>query len=263
MALEKRYDPNDRTLTFDDGPDDLDFFYDEFPPPRARMSCGHVVTPMSLTNWCRRLLTEGKSTFECGASGCKAVWSYKEVCKMALLTPEEMKEFEQKLFKIASKSFLDVKACPGCKRYVMRSNVTDLSVICTVCTAKKQSKYLFCWQCLREWKGQAGRSDRCDNPGCTNQALKLLEICPEIVFLSVKGVTGCPSVRGCPTCGMLVEHDKTKCKNVVCCRCKKEFCFVCLKFTQECQRLAPRSWYGPCSTGVAPRQTSLPMWQRK
>lgn len=181
---------------------------------------------------------------------------------MALLTSEEMREFEKKMFSIASKSFLDVKACPGCKCFVMRGDLTDLSVKCTVCTAKKQRNYIFCWQCLREWIGRAPRSDRCDNPGCTNQALELLRTCPDIVFASVKGVTGCPCVRACPHCGMLVEHDKTKCKNVICCRCKQEFCFVCLKITQECQRLTPNSYYGPCSTGVTPRQAALPEWRR-
>lgn len=262
MQREKCYDPADRTLTFVDGADDLDFLYEEFASRRARMSCGHAVTPMSLTNWCRRLLNEGKATFVCGASGCNAVWPYKEVCKMALLTPEEMKEFEKKMFTIASKSFLEVKACPGCKSSVIRSDLTDLSVKCTICTTERQRNYIFCWQCLREWRGPTPGSDRCENPGCTNQTLELLKTCPDIVFTSVKGVTGCPCVRACPNCGMLVEHDKSKCKNVVCFRCKKEFCFVCLKFTTECQQLAPNSYYGPCSTSVAPRQTSLPVWRR-
>lgn len=29
-----------------------------FDSPRARMSCGHVVTPMSLTKWCEELLKQ-------------------------------------------------------------------------------------------------------------------------------------------------------------------------------------------------------------
>lgn len=55
---EKCYDPRDRTLTFVNGDDDLDFLCENFKSLRAKMSCGHAVTPMSLTNWCRRLLDQ-------------------------------------------------------------------------------------------------------------------------------------------------------------------------------------------------------------
>jgi len=39
--------------------------------------------------------TQGESRFVCGQFGCGAEWSYAEVCKMALLTPEEKKHFER------------------------------------------------------------------------------------------------------------------------------------------------------------------------
>ena len=142
----------------------------------------------------------------------------------------------------------------------MRTNPNDLSVICTNCRARQRS-YKFCWQCLREWKGPAPRSDRCENDGCINQQLETLRRCPEIIFESVKDVTGCPSIRACPTCGALVEHDQTQCKNIVCPRCVVEFCFVCLKLTDECLELS--EYYEPCFSNVAPRQTSIPVWQRK
>lgn len=82
---EKCYDPQDRTLTFVDEEDVLDCKYHIYEPLtavldmditrlllsvrllveyygyrslKARMSCGHAVTPMSLTRWCRRQLDE-------------------------------------------------------------------------------------------------------------------------------------------------------------------------------------------------------------
>ncbi len=120
---------------------------------------------------------------------------------------------------------------------------------------------MFCWQCLKEWKGPVPRSDCCENEGCMNP-LVILRKCEDIKFVSVRGVTGCPSIRACPTCGLLVEHNKTKCKNTVCSDCKVEFCFVCLKLTKECQKINPYSYFTVCSTGVAPRQTSIPVQQR-
>ncbi|KAM8748248.1 uncharacterized protein AB9X84_015986 [Acanthopagrus schlegelii] len=258
---EKCYDPRDRTLTFVDGEDELDFLCMGYKSRRAKMSCGHAVTPMSLTDHCRRLLDEGKWRFVCGK--CDAEWSFEEVRKMALLTPGEVEEFEKKTFVNAAPN-LKVKECPGCKSLVVRKDLDDLSVRCTVCTANRQSLYKFCWQCLREWKGPVLRTDHCDNDGCQSP-LGILKNCGDVVLKGVMDVRGdplkCPSTRACPTCGMLVGHNGTKCKNVHCRQCKVEFCFVCLKTTTECQRINARSWFRICSTGIAPRQTSIPVWQ--
>ncbi|XP_033507895.1 E3 ubiquitin-protein ligase RNF19A-like [Epinephelus lanceolatus] len=257
---EKCYDPGDTTLTFVNEDDGLDFLCEDFKSLRAKMSCGHAVTPMSLTNHCRRLLDKGECRFVCGLPRCDVEWTYEEVRKMALLTSEEMDYFEKKMFS-NYKDHLNAKLCPGCKSCVMRTDLCNLSVKCTLCTADKKKTFMFCWQCLKEWKGPAPRSDRCENEGCINQPLETLRNCPDIIFESVRGVTGCPSIRACPTCGFLVEHSKKKCKNIVCSRCKVEFCFVCLKLTKECLKLKPYSYYETCSSGVAPRQTSIPVWK--
>ncbi|XP_026208891.1 probable E3 ubiquitin-protein ligase RNF144A [Anabas testudineus] len=261
MALkEKSYDPNESSLTFVDREDASDFSCEGSTSLRALMSCGHVVTPTSLKNCCRRLLNQGKSRFVCGQSGCNAEWSYEEVCKMALLTPEEMQLFEKTMTSNAARSF-PTKLCPKCKCTVMRRSQSNLRVCCTVCPANKGRTFKFCWQCLKKWRGLAPRSDRCANYGCTNQSVNILRHCPDATFESVEGVTGCPSMRACPTCGMLLQHDNTQCKNVVCPQCRKEFCFVCLKLTKKC--LITSEEYMPCSRGVAPRQTSIPVWRKK
>ncbi|XP_037615278.1 probable E3 ubiquitin-protein ligase RNF144A-A [Sebastes umbrosus] len=252
---EKCYDPEDTTLTFVEGDDVLDFLYEDFKSLRAKMSCGHAVTPMSLTNWCNRLLDEGRCKFVCGQTGCDVEWPFEEVRKMALLTPEEIEYFEKILFSNAAKDYLDVKACPGCKSHVVRSNLHNVCVECTVCTTKRGRIYRFCWHCLKRWTGPA-RSDHCENDECQSP-LKILKSCPDITFEDVEGVTGCPSIRACPTCGLLVEHNKTQCKTMICLRCKVKFCFVCLKLSEEC-----RSYYELCSSGVAPRQKSIPVRQR-
>ncbi|XP_071374392.1 probable E3 ubiquitin-protein ligase RNF144A-A isoform X3 [Centroberyx affinis] len=207
---EKRYDPRDTTLKFVNRPDDLD----PLPPEegdvclRAEMSCGHAVTPESLTGWCRSLLDQ----------------------------------------------------CPGCNTYVERDDFTDLKFQCTICVADKKPAFQFCWQCLKPWKGRAPRSDRCDNDGCVNHDLEILKICKTTSLPEVQGVDTCPSIRACPTCGQRVEHDKTGCKNIICPRCQVEFCFVCLKLTPDC--LETSSYFLPCTDGVAPRQTSIPVWHR-
>lgn len=142
-----------------------------------------------------------------------------------------------------------------------RKDISNLCVTCSICTADQQKTYMFCWQCQRQWKGPGPRSDRCDNDGCINKNLQLLQTCKDISLPAVEGVTHCPSIRACPTCGLKVEHSSEYCKNINCPRCHVEFCFVCLKLKRICCKTS--SPYKICPGGVAPRQTSIPVWQRK
>ncbi|XP_060887079.1 uncharacterized protein DDB_G0292642-like isoform X2 [Labrus mixtus] len=239
---EKNYDPLDTTLKFVNR-DDLDpTFSEDSDGLRAEMSCGHAVGPDYLTDWCLNQLKE-------------------EVCKMAALTVKEMEYFEETIPRLAAAKFCEIKPCPKCRTYVERTDLSNLCVHCTICTADQKKIYYFCWQCQRKWKGPGPRSDRCENDGCINKDLQLLQTCKTISLPAVEGVTDCPSVRACPTCGLSVEHNSQYCKNINCPRCHIEFCFVCLKLKLECKKTS--SPYKICPSGVAPRQTSIPVWQRK
>ncbi|XP_072542896.1 uncharacterized protein [Salminus brasiliensis] len=259
---EKRYDPADTTLRFVPRPDDITL--DDDPDNlRAEMSCGHAVTPQSLTAWCRSLLDQGQYKFKCPAlkdgttKKCEAVWPYVEVRRMALLTQEEQSHFEETMAVLAAAEYCEYNSCPGCKTFVEREVLTNLCVHCIICTAVTGKTYHFCWQCLREWKGPGPRSDRCDNNGCVNPLLENLLKCREITLPQVQNIK-VPSMRACPTCGNVVEHDKTGCKNIICNRCQIEFCFSCLKLSAVC-----KSFFTPCLGGVAPRQTCLPTWKKQ
>uniref|UniRef100_A0A3Q3E606 RING-type domain-containing protein n=1 Tax=Labrus bergylta TaxID=56723 RepID=A0A3Q3E606_9LABR len=180
-----------------------------------------------------------------GTKWCNKLLSYQEVCKMAAAEFFEMKPVSH----------------PVCRTHVERTDLSNLCVHCTICTADQKKIYYFCWQCQREWKGPGPRSDRCENDGCINKDLQLLQTCKTISLPDVEGVTDCPSVRACPTCGLSVEHSSQYCKNITCPRCHIEFCFVCLRLKLECNKTS--SPYKICPSGVAPRQTSIPVWQRK
>lgn len=139
--------------------------------------------------------------------------------------------------RLAAAKYTEIQPCPQCRTSVERKDLSNLCVRCTICKADQKKTYQFCWQCLKEWKGPAPRSDRCDNDGCMNRDLQLLQTCRTVSLPAVQGVTNCPSVRACPTCGMKVEHSQEFCKNIKCPRCHKEFCFVCLKLRVNVQRL--------------------------
>uniref|UniRef100_A0AAV2KRY1 IBR domain-containing protein n=1 Tax=Knipowitschia caucasica TaxID=637954 RepID=A0AAV2KRY1_KNICA len=204
-ATEKCYNPTD-PLTFVEGDDEMDFLCIGYTSLRARMSCGHTVTPTSLTVWCRRQLDEGSMKFVCGLPNCDAEWTYEEVCKMALLTQEENTYFENKLFRNSINVTQDVKSCPGCKCRVVREDPNDLCVICPKCSTNSQP-FIFCWQCLKKWKGPAPASYHCENDDCCYEKQRILENCPIRNFKRVAGVKGCPCIRACPACGFLLEHS--------------------------------------------------------
>ncbi|XP_062239702.1 E3 ubiquitin-protein ligase RNF19A-like isoform X1 [Platichthys flesus] len=204
--------------------------------------------------------------FRCPAVGegtkpCNKQWSYKEVRRVAVLSVSEMRHFEETMARLAAADFCDIQLCPQCNTNVVRKDLSNLCVQCTICTADKKTTYQFCWQCRRKWNGWDPRSDRCNNDGCANKDLQLLQTCPTISLPDVEGATSCPSVRACPTCGMRVQHNQQHCKNIHCPRCQVPFCFLCLKLKSECNQTS--SPYKICVGGVAPRQTSIPVWHRK
>jgi hypothetical protein len=91
--------------------------------------------------------------------------------------------------------------------------------------------------------------------------LVILSNCKLIKLTGCSNLPPIPSIRACPCCGQLVEHNGAACKNIICHKCGIEFCFACLETTKVCQKLNPRSWYGECFKKVAPIQTSIPKWK--
>ncbi|KAJ1090407.1 hypothetical protein NDU88_003539 [Pleurodeles waltl] len=260
---EKLYDPADTTLKFVRRKDDItgdneDVF-------RVEMSCGHAVDPSSLTGWCRSLVDQCKIKFHCPADvdgkNCGKEWSYVEIRRHALLTDEEQASFEKKIATIAAKQYCEYKECPGCKTFVERKDLQNLSVHCVICSATNKETCEFCWQCLRPWKGAGTSSLRCENEGCEDPRLKILAECSD-KDLPGSEIKNCPSTRACPTCGLMIEH-KDMCKYVMCQQCRLEFCFACLETAKVCQAGKGGAWYKTCSKPVAPRQTRIPVWSQR
>ncbi|XP_028851601.1 E3 ubiquitin-protein ligase RNF19A-like isoform X1 [Denticeps clupeoides] len=242
-------------ITLDNDPDTM----------RVEMSCGHAVTSESLTQWCRSVLEQGQYKFTCPAIKdnttvkCNAAWPYEEVRRVALLTDEEQVNFEETIARIAASEYFEYKSCPGCRSFIMRKDMSNMCVHCTICSAEKGKTFYFCWQCLRKWKGPAPRSDHCNNEGCINPDVQRLKNCISVTLTQVENVV-CPSMRACPTCGRLVEHSGQACKNMRCMRCQVEFCFICLKTKSVCSKT---SWpYKACPGGVAPPQEAIPVWKK-
>ncbi|XP_073866844.1 probable E3 ubiquitin-protein ligase RNF144A-A isoform X3 [Macaca fascicularis] len=226
------------------------------------MSCGHAVDPENLKLWCLQLIKQGKYTLHCPAEvkgkKCGAQWLYPEVRRCTQLSDSEQQEFEQGLAQAAMRRYCNLKVCPGCRSLVERKDPAELRVHCTVCCTIRGVPYDFCWQCMQAWKGPMLSSNRCGNEDCRDPILHILATCAT-KDLPDSSIQGCPSIRACPECGLLIEH-KERCKYVTCSRCDTKFCFACLETAQACEAAKPASWFKRCAKPLAPRQSHVPVW---
>ncbi|XP_002733653.2 uncharacterized protein LOC100371864 [Saccoglossus kowalevskii] len=235
-------------ITWDDDPENK----------RAKMPCGHAIGPESLTAFCRSLLTSGKFRFLCPyvsndyTSYCNEEWAYVDVRRLAVLTPAEKKEFETKIATNFLRKAQGIQECPQCKTLCERIDKKNLRCICAICTHKRSKTFEFCWFCLHEWKTK-GSISNCGNSSCSGEdpRLKILRTCPK---KTIVGVPNCPSRRACPSCGMLIEHDKA-CKHMVC-FCGKKFCFICLTKPDAKGSYQCGSYNTKCT--IAAIQTKIP-----
>lgn len=225
---------------------------DDSTTPRAKMPCGHVIGTTAMTDYCKDLIRRGRFRFPCANPSCSQVWEYFLVRHVACLTEEEMQNFEKRLAENFLNKEKGIQKCPGCQVSCYRPPGARNCVRCPMCTKSRGRRYDFCWSCLNEWKRYTSLFS-CGNPGCDGKD-KRIEI---LVGCKMKIINGkeCPSIRGCPKCGMLIEH-KNKCAHVECTNCPGfGFCFLCLREKRN-GRWNCRPYWVSCP--VAPRQLTLP-----
>eukprot|EP00062_Callorhinchus_milii_P026408 gi/632988473/ref/XP_007883132.1/ PREDICTED: probable E3 ubiquitin-protein ligase RNF217 [Callorhinchus milii] len=186
-------------------------------------SCGHLVESKGLNKWCEAVLNEGHLVFKCPK--CCKVWLWQEVCALACLTQEERSSCEEIISRITTQADESFKKCPECGLYVQRVDLEKLSAECLPCSETKKKVFVFCFDCLREWRNPDVQSNSCGNGACTFTAL--LQGCPTINVQNTV-VHGCPKVRACPNCEVLTQHCLEGCSNIDCPNCNYTFCFRCL-----------------------------------
>lgn len=117
--------------------------------------------------YCRSLLDAGRSRFLCPyiSQGeqpvyCGKEWDYIDVRRLAVLTDDEILEFERKITKNYLVKAMGVQECPKCNSMVERSDKKHIRVICPLCSKDKEKAYEFCWHCLHEWTNSS-ESNKC------------------------------------------------------------------------------------------------------
>ena len=117
--------------------------------------------------YCGSILDAGRSRFLCPYISqdqpsvyCGIEWDYIDVRRLAVLTDDEILEFERKISKNYLIKAMGVQECPKCKSMVQRSDKKHIRVICPLCSKDKEKPYEFCWHCLHKWK-ISSRTDKC------------------------------------------------------------------------------------------------------
>lgn len=120
-----------------------------------------IPAPESLTAYCRSILDAGRSQFLCPYISqdqppvyCRKEWDYIDVRRLAVLSEEEIEEFEKKISRNYLIKGMGIQECPKCNSMVQRSEKKLIRVVCPICNMNKSNAFEFCWHCLHEWKNK-------------------------------------------------------------------------------------------------------------
>ena len=200
---------------------------------RGVMSCGHSVECMNLYSYFYHSVVHDRFEIRCPAllsddpkHICNKKWTYDELRRMCLLTPQDTDFFEMALNVNRINSEGNVKPCPKCKNYVRRNDNSPW-VFCQSCNIIDPNNSYYCFDCglERPEKLKKGESTFV----CSSDQCKIGEdLNFEIPKKKICGVwTG--SFKKCPYCRIWIEHvGSSYCKTLTC-ACKYRFCFLCGK----------------------------------
>lgn len=163
---------------------------------------------------------------------CGRQWTFDDVTQRACLSDDERNVFEMMLSYNWLQRQQNVQLCPQCGTFIESECSQNGYCVCRQCT--HGGIYKFCVFCLQSWKN-AVPYGYCGNGNCNESLQKRREIlnnCPNKVIVDVPN---CPTVRACPNCNYLVQHDGDVCKHMDCpsINCNTKFCFICLKVKQD------------------------------
>ena len=248
--------------------------------PRAKMPCGHCITPEGMNSLLKSIVDGGSLRWRilCPALGsvggknkdqlyCQAEWPYALCRRIGQLNAAEQQFFESKASENMAMAELGMVACPGCESFVFREDRNLIRATCVVCYKKKKREGAasatsaeFCYKCRRPWRGASqsvcGYGD-CDQVAIGDIVAALASCKKKTISAELANV---PEMRACPraSCrvmGIVPIIHAEKCKHMTCPQCKHQFCHSCLSVPDASGKWPCGAAYGKCPKGVAPIQT--------
>ncbi|XP_051900444.1 E3 ubiquitin-protein ligase RNF144A-like [Pristis pectinata] len=217
---------------------------------QTRTLCEHFQFSKQLKQYVKSLLDLGVTNITC--PHCRQAWAWQEVRAVALLTNRDQSLYEKKLSWMTRDNTESFKKCPGCSSLLQRLDLENLCMECPLCSETRGETFQFCWACLSKWKGASPQAGSCTDESC--HIVALLQGC---ALISNRALTvhGCPSIRACPSCRVLLAHSGG-CKYVTCKNCSNHFCYRCLDSFDVCYTAQPNWYHQPrCAKPLAARQT--------
>jgi len=210
--------------------------------------------PSSMKRYCLDEVKKGRYKFPCPDPNCQRIWEYFLVRHVACFDDETRMKIEKKVTDNYISQGQGYQQCPGCNTWCIPIHHGDIRLQCGICTRGSGEEFDFCWACQCRWRSTSSRC--CGNEGCDGKDPRL-RILNTAEKKKIDNIPGCPSIRSCPKCGLLINL-KEGCRHMTCTNCTAEFCFICL-----------RRWIGkihpPCTCMVAPVQVQLtdPLWDTR
>ena len=177
-----------------------------------------------MRDYCHNELKKGKYRFPCPDLQCQKTWGYFLVRHVAGFDDETRSTVEKELTENNIRQGLGCQQCPGCETWCSPMNPGRIRLKCDVCS-RGGRPFEFCWGCQREWKSKRGYRC-CGNEGCDGKdpRIRILTVAEKMV---INDIPGCPSIRACPKCGLLINLT-SGCRHMTCGNCNAQFCFICL-----------------------------------
>lgn len=249
--------------------------------PRAKMPCGHAITPEGLAGLANSLVDEKRLWRICCVAvddvdpkkTCAREWDWTMVRKVAMFSEageqEEKKKIETKLSVNRAIEDWNGKICPNseCKATIVPEGVTTHlhKVQCSLCKVSGRiDKSYFCWRCNQSWIAPTTATGTatlwCGNISCLDgkKSAFLALANSSMVQLrgSFEGSFAFPAIRACPHC---VKNGKIRliihnggCKHISPHSgpggCQKSFCCCCLGVPNETGKWLCGGAYTPCSS---------------
>jgi len=195
---------------------------------------------------------KGKYTFRCPDLQCNRIWDFFLVRHVIGPNDEAISKIEPKVSENYISRGRGYQQCPGCYTWCTPINTGDIRLRCPPCSHALDKPYDFCWACQREWIGEDIRW--CGNNGCDGKDPRL-RILAAAERKLIDNIPGCPTIRACPKCGMLINHVDL-CRSIICSNCNAKFCFICLCRWENNEHLQ-----STCCVAPVQEMLSDPRWE--
>jgi len=213
-------------------------------------ACGHYICKDHIQLWIERQRGKGVRSFKCIADGCVHIYNWYKMCAFLNLDDEAIfdgvKHYKGKIWSEVETDFIrssrpnKSQVCPKCN---MTSNAPKDTIQKKEFNMRCKCGCVFCFWCNQKWKAKSGY-DNCGNKDCSQITLSDIDNWTKGTQVIIKHMVHkrvCPRPHCYVTNGFTRILHKANCKHMLCPKCKRWFCLLCLSLPTENQQMVMSS----------------------